>query len=426
LRFLINEKRGQLKKKFITLFIILFLGTVIVNANENITPNSLTLQVYSDGSTELRYVINPEPTKPRVNVSLFGDNYQDILVMDQDGLILNWKTFPNIIQIDSIGSTEITIAYDTTSLTNKTGTKWSVSITSPINVIYNLPTDAVLIGLSPTPLSITIIENQASITLPNGTSKISYLLGTTGTKERSIVLLNKAEETIQEIKLKGIKCDEAELLLEQARTELSQENYSQSEQYSEKSIETAQETETQALQAENSIKQAETLLVELSDKRNQEDLNKAENLLETARYSYSQGDYMTAKSQAEESYFIASTTSEEISTNTILMAATLVIVPVGALLLWRNQQKPHSINVPYEQSDVDIDKIFREHPHLRTDDKAVLRYIHESGGVFVTEIRKRFDIPKSSTWRMMKRLEEQGLIETNMVGRETHVQIKSR
>ena len=72
---------------------------------------------------------------------------------------------------------------------------------------------------------------------------------------------------------------------------------------------------------------------------------------------------------------------------------------------------------------MDLDAEFRKRPHLRTDDKAILRFVQESGGAFITEVRDRFDIPKSSAWRMIKRLEDEGLIKSATVGRETYLQL---
>jgi uncharacterized membrane protein len=58
------------------------------------------------------------------------------------------------------------------------------------------------------------------------------------------------------------------------------------------------------------------------------------------------------------------------------------------------------------------------------DEKEVLKFIaNAKEGVFVSELRKRFDMPKSSAWRMMRRLEGVGLIKSKPVGRETFVQM---
>ncbi len=70
--------------------------------------------------------------------------------------------------------------------------------------------------------------------------------------------------------------------------------------------------------------------------------------------------------------------------------------------------------------------VFRKNPHLRTDDKAILRFLEETGGAFITEVREKFDIPKSSAWRMVRRLEEDGIIASSKVGRETYLQLKTQ
>ena len=43
---------------------------------------------------------------------------------------------------------------------------------------------------------------------------------------------------------------------------------------------------------------------------------------------------------------------------------------------------------------------------------------------FITDVRERFDIPKSSAWRMVKRLEEEGVVTVSKVGRETYLQLR--
>ena len=46
--------------------------------------------------------------------------------------------------------------------------------------------------------------------------------------------------------------------------------------------------------------------------------------------------------------------------------------------------------------------------------------------MFASELRERFDLPKSSAWRMIRRLEKEDIVETKKVGRETYVQISTR
>ena len=112
--------------------------------------------------------------------------------------------------------------------------------------------------------------------------------------------------------------------------------------------------------------------------------------------------------------------------NSLIFITGLIFLAIiiGYVYLRKRPKSKLMTQVPKKVSQIDIEDVFRENPTLRTDEKAVLRYIHESGGVFITDIRNQFDMPKSSAWRMMKRLEEEGLIETSMVDRETYIQLR--
>lgn len=413
------------KKLLIIYAILLVLPPLVVANGQEFTPTSLTVRIYPDGSTDLDYRLETDPTEARVEIPIFGGDLQDILVLDQDGTPLEWDITVTGILIDTLGSTEVQITYTTSSLTNKTGTKWSVRLTSPVNTVYTLPVNAILVGLEPVPLEVSLVENQVTVTMPNGTSMISYLLGTTGTRERALVLLKKAEGTVNEAKNKGLILGEANSLLSQAQAAFDTGDYSQSERLSQETIDEVQKTESMAEEAEAQINETESLIREMEGSVNQADINRALDQLDSAEEAYSQGEYNSAYSLAMEAYQIASKAGPRRANNTYLIASGVIIIllGLGVLYFWRrssgSESRPES-----RRADVDLDRIFEEHPTLRTDEKAVLRYTHESGGAFITDIRERFDIPKSTAWRMMNRLEEAGLIETEMVGRETYIQIK--
>ena len=61
------------------------------------------------------------------------------------------------------------------------------------------------------------------------------------------------------------------------------------------------------------------------------------------------------------------------------------------------------------------------------DDKEVVRYIAENRGeLFANEIRERFDIPRTSLWRMIRRLKEKEILEERKVGGQSLVSIHRR
>ena len=415
----------------IRLFFLLTLSAslfVTVASGQDYSPSTLILDVFSDGSVNVEYVVEPEPTLARVNVTLPGEPYLDLLVVDPDGIILDWDPIDGGVEVDSFGASEITIAYSTQSLTNKTGSIWAVSVSSQVNAIITLPRDAVLVGISPTPSGITIVDGKATVTMPLGESSVSYMIGTTGTREHALVLLNNAEETVNEVKLKGVVVDAVEETLGRARDAYTDGLYSQSEQLSLQAVEAARETEAAADEAANAIEEAEGLIETKAEQVKEDALTHANQLLDEAIDAYESGEYGVSLTKAEQAYDAALNAEPETGGNqTLIILGGAVVVLLVAGYIYLSSRKPGLQAKPEAQApQVDLDAVFRDRPHLRTDDKAVLRYVQESGGTFITELRERFDIPKSSAWRMVKRLEEEGLLEVSTVGRETYIQLKDQ
>ena len=346
------------------LLVFLILSPVITIRAQDYTSNNLTIDIFPDGSVNIDYRIEPDPTLARVNVSLIGNNYGDLLATDQDGIILDWDLIGEGIEVDSIGAEELTISYSSSSLTNKNGSTWTISIDSPAPTLYIIPSYAVLTGLDPTPSSIVFIDLRAAITMPQGSNTISYVLGTTGTKERAIVLLSQASRKIDEATQIGLEISSENNLFTQSTQAYETGSYSQSEQLSQQIID-----------------QISISMILASESKN-----------DNYTYLYALG--------------------------------SLIIIGVGGVLLYLRQKKDDKSPINDEAPHVDLDKVFKQKDHLRTDQKAVLRFIEESNGAFITDVRERFDIPKSSAWRMVKRLEEEGVVIVSKVGRETYLQLR--
>ena len=402
---------------------VLLISLIIPNIYaQDYSPNSLTITVYLNGNVDLNYIIEPDPTYPTVNVTLLGENYTDILVNNQDGLLLDWEPTYQGIQIDSLGSQTLYITYSTTTLTNKTRQTWTVSANTPTTTIYILPREAVLTGLTPSPIWISIINNRATVTIPPGESRISYLLETSGTKETALLPLNYAEQALDETREEGVIITMAEELLMDAWEAYAANQYSEAESLARSAVEKADETETQARRAEEHVTTAYEFIEALPREHQSDSLN----LLDSANSAYSSGDYNTAYEYAEQAIVTAQTTEVLGNNNSLIFITGLIFLAIiiGYVYLRKRPKSKLMTQIPKKVSQIDIEDVFRENPTLRTDEKAVLRYIHESGGVFITDIRNQFDMPKSSAWRMMKRLEEEGLIETSMVDRETYIQLR--
>ena len=99
-----------------------------------------------------------------------------------------------------------------------------------------------------------------------------------------------------------------------------------------------------------------------------------------------------------------------------LIAAVVAIVAVviSAILIVKRRRGPN------------VKKTVKAHPQLKKEDKEVIEFLAEKGGqAFEAEIRERFpDMPRTSLWRLVRRLERLEIVEVKKIGLENQVQLK--
>jgi uncharacterized membrane protein len=98
----------------------------------------------------------------------------------------------------------------------------------------------------------------------------------------------------------------------------------------------------------------------------------------------------------------------------IAAIVTVTAVILAALLIVRRRREPN------------VEKTLKAYPQLKKEDKEVLEFLAEKGGeAFEAEIRERFpDMPRTSLWRLVRRLERLEIVEVKKIGLENQVQLK--
>ena len=72
-----------------------------------------------------------------------------------------------------------------------------------------------------------------------------------------------------------------------------------------------------------------------------------------------------------------------------------------------------------------VGNILVEKPHLRPEDQEVLKFLAEKeGAAFESEIRSKFQLPKTTIWRLVKRLEREELIEIRKAGGQNLIKLR--
>lgn len=79
-----------------------------------------------------------------------------------------------------------------------------------------------------------------------------------------------------------------------------------------------------------------------------------------------------------------------------------------------------------QRRKINVKKILSRNPGLREEEIAVIEFIAKNGGkAFEAEIRSHFpDIPRTSLWRLVRRLERFEIVEVKRVGLENQVELK--
>jgi uncharacterized membrane protein len=103
--------------------------------------------------------------------------------------------------------------------------------------------------------------------------------------------------------------------------------------------------------------------------------------------------------------------------NEYLLAAGLAatVAAILAIIFVRRRRKPS------------VAKILKSYPQLMTEDKEVLEFLVEKNGkAFEAEIRERFpDMPRTTLWRLVRRLERLEIVEVKKIGLENQVALKN-
>ena len=391
---------------------------------QDYTPKSLSLLVYNDGVVQVEYEAETDPSLVRVEVELPGFPYESLIVVDQDGLPLDAMITDEGALVDTLGSTGVATTYLTSSLTSKTGAIWTLNVTSTITTGITLPQGSTIINLSEVPVEIGTSEDRPYVRMLPGDISVSYITSVFDARGKAEAAIAEAGQHIQEIMDEGIVASEALDLLQQANEAFDLADYTTAIQLAAQAVDAADEAVADASQAHDMVEAAGLAVSEAESEGRTKGLDVAEQLLAQANTAYEAGDYGSAYDNAYQSQITALNAEKPQSITVYVLAAAVLVI--GAALFIRLSKKPGMPPEP-KHMEVDLEAIFRDHPTLRMDDREVLRFIAESGGeLFSNEIRERFDIPRTSAWRMLRRLEGLDIVVERKVGGQSLVSIHRR
>jgi uncharacterized membrane protein len=176
-------------------FVLILLAMSVPLQHSFGSTRTLDFFLFPDGSTHVTYFLESDPLLPDTIVPLYGDSFENLLVEDENGFPLTTQSpiENEILDVETLGSSNILINYDTYSLISKDGKIWSFEMDSPVEFTVTMPKNSVIVGMSTIPMDMNVDFERTKILLPSGPAEISYFLAVA---ESSQVLI--PEESIQE------------------------------------------------------------------------------------------------------------------------------------------------------------------------------------------------------------------------------------
>jgi uncharacterized membrane protein len=260
--------------------------------------------------------------------------------------------------------------------------------------------------------------------MPPGLISVSYLTSAIDSVSKAQAALEAAEDAIALVESSGVIVAEARSLLDEALALFGSAHYSEAMVRAAEAVESAEEAEMKAGEASQAMESAADAAFKAESEGRTEGLETAETYIAQANDFYDSGEYAYAAQYAALGLEAANQAKKPF--NVALVAAPALLVAGAAAYVLLNRRESKTPAEP-EQYVIDLDALFKENRGLRWEDQEAIRFISDSGGeVFANEIRDKLGIPRTSAWRLVRRLVGMGVLEERKVGGQSLVSVSRR
>jgi hypothetical protein len=449
---------------------------------------SLFMAVFANGDALVEYDVGiDDPLAKETKIKLFGGAHiNDLIVVDYDDKLVDYDigSSPNEIVLNTPGVSNVRISYSTPDLVNRIQGIWTFSLNATTGLSVRLPPDTVLVDYEPFP-AIKIVNGQPLLTFDKpGDIRVSYAIGVLGTEDQANIAIQLATVAIKEARTNhpDIVLTEAQDLLQKATVARDDGRFAEAESLAGKANDVAVNAGRDYEAAQNAIADADSQIGQAE--REGREVTSARQLLEQANTEFGSGSYAAAKSSAENAVRAigAKPPDPQMPVTVIVAGAVVAAGGVGALVFLKMRRQPAMlvqrdqpkisnnrtaavVRPPVEIQEEDMEeppageeepleeeqgagapiepgtipdsqidrsvlgrivgRVLEERPHLRPEDQQVLKFLAEKeGAAFESEIRTKFQLPKTTIWRLVKRLEREELVEIRKAGGQNLIKLK--
>lgn len=364
---------------------ILFLSVTVAAADETeFQVESTNLQIYRDGLVRVTQTLIVNETLPAVTLPLLNSSVNNFIVLDENQTVLDYEVDGINLTVFTLGTTSVSLQYDTDSLTKKDFGVWSLIVDTPYNLTVLLPEESTVVYLSEMPTSIDTEGNKITLSLFPSQWEISYILP----------LVPPADFQISEFDVTPSEVEAGE----EVTVSVTITNVGgQTGSY------------TLPLIINQTTEDTKTVTLEKG----------ASNTTEFKIIKQTPGKYNVEIAGLIDEFTVKAASSNGAPSNLIpveyLVAAAVAVAAifVAAFFLVRKRGP-------------NVEKIFTVHPQLNKEEKDVIRFLADNERkAFESQIREQFpDIPRTSLWRLVRRLEKLEIVKVKKIGLENQVELK--
>ena len=426
----------------------------------------------SNGDSIVQYDLRLKTNASEITLPLMGGNINEILVKNYLSKYLEYSfnSSTNDIKINTENESQVRVTYQTPDLVNKQEREWSFLIDSAFPFTVKLPNDAVVTNLGEqSPSLIRKLGGQNLLSFDKGKISIDYVIGYAGTREQAIISINSAELDLTKTanEHNGINLNEVKRILQSAKIALNQSNFIDAERLANNASDISGVI-TQSFETSKDMISNATAKIENVQGTNI-DTAQASEFISKSNIEFSQGNYPKALEYATLAINSLDNTKQEILSSNTSIFIFILLIPIATLVgiyIYRKYNRKNksqlrssttiketplnsemSADTLGENNFIDLKSSMKEHKNndnsvqsdlhkliadsitqkknLKPEEKEILFYICDNeGAAFEGEIRNKFILPKTSLWRLIKRLEREDMIEVTKIGGQNLIKLK--
>ncbi len=126
--------------------------------------------------------------------------------------------------------------------------------------------------------------------------------------------------------------------------------------------------------------------------------------------------------------YVATKRPSPSSPNYELFIITIAAIAfLGTLVYWLNRIRIRTPKKKTIKPQIDLEALFKEHKDLRAEEQQTIKFLAEKNGkAFEAEIYDKLQLPRTTTWRMIRRLEKMKIITITKSRRQNLVSIRTK